>query len=99
MGAVERLGGKKSDVVRVKMFIAVSVFPLWHLFGHSRPPTRCSPLELQEREDSITIGNVYREFFGHETIRPSPAAGNFERHSNRNYYYDGSSLAEMDFSK
>lgn len=31
MGAVERLGGKKSDVVRVKTPIAVSVFPLWYL--------------------------------------------------------------------
>lgn len=33
MGAVERLGGKKSDVVRVKIFLVVSVFPLKHFAG------------------------------------------------------------------
>jgi len=46
MGAVERLGGKKSDVVRVKIFIAVSVFLLWHLPASQGHLTQCSPLGI-----------------------------------------------------
>ena len=73
LGAVERLGEKRTDVVRVKMFIAASRFLSRRSAGLALSPSPGSSSGSQDREDSVAVGNVYRELFGHEAMRPSLA--------------------------
>jgi hypothetical protein len=71
VGAVERLGGKKSDVVGSQDICCRGCISALTFAGPLKATYKVLTAGTAgEREDSIAIGNVYCEFFGHETVRP-----------------------------